>query len=260
VTKVDEVLRVGDTVEVKILKLSGEGKRISLSIRQALEDPWSQVEERFVVGQVYPGTVQRLTDFGAFVELSPGLEALAPASEFPPSKSGWRNGLESGQTRDWLVMAVDAAKHRVSLTPPADGTAPVEQPKIEVGAVVKGKVQRVERFGVFLWLGPGRVGLMPSAFSGTPRGEDLARRFPIADEIEAVVTELADDGRRIRLARKGVEIQERPTRSPRSRPRDERRRGPASRPAEVASGGEFGTLLADKLRAALGGKSDTPGT
>ncbi|HKQ62578.1 MAG TPA: S1 RNA-binding domain-containing protein, partial [Candidatus Polarisedimenticolaceae bacterium] len=201
VTRVDRVVKLGDTVRVKVLKLDADTGKVSLSIRQASEDPWQAVGDRFHAGQVCPGRVKRLASFGAFVELEPGVEALAPASEFPPAEGGWCHGLEPEQLRDWRVLSVDPAQRRISLMPDVPGL-PAEI-AVEPGRQLRGRIQRVESYGVFVWLGPGRVGLMPSALSDTPRGTDLARRFPVGSELEVEVAELGEDGR-IRLARPGV--------------------------------------------------------
>jgi small subunit ribosomal protein S1 len=258
VTRPGDAVKAGDVVNVKILKLDEANDRISLSIRQAEKDPWSGVEDRFRIGKIHSGTVQRVTDFGAFVELAPGIEALAPASEFPPSRSGWRDGLEPGKACDWLVLSVDPGQHRISVTPPVEGMSMENLPPMEVGASLKGKVQRVEKFGVFVWLGPGRVGLMPNAWSGAPRGEDLGRRFPVGEEVDVDVVELSSNGRRIRLAKKGAEVT--PTAAPngsKARSRDAKERARSSRSASESRNGAqngqegFGSVLADKLRAAL---------
>jgi small subunit ribosomal protein S1 len=249
VARVEEAVNVGDNVNVKILKLHESGRKISLSIRQAENDPWATVAETFKAGQTCSGVVQRLTQFGAFVELAPGVEALAPASEFAPSPEGWKHGLEVGRSRDWLVISVDSSQRRISITPPVDGFEGLATEPLQVGALVKGKVQRVENYGIFVWLGPGRVGLMPNALSGAPRDADMKRRFPLGLEVEAEVRELADDGRRIRLASKGAgrPVERRPRREPRPK------RSPVTpRPAPSADSSVFGTSLADKLRAALG--------
>jgi len=254
ISRVEDVVKQGDEVSVKILKLHDSGKKISLSIRQAENDPWAGVGATFHPGKIYPGTVRRLTQFGAFVEMGPGVEALAPASEFPPSAKGWKEGLAVGATSDWLVLSVDAPHRRISITPPVEGidlAASLEQ--LKEGALMKGKVQRIEDYGVFVWLAPGRVGLMPNALSGTPRGSDMKRHFPLGQEIEVEIRELEDDGRRIRLARKGVEAQ--PERRPRTAPRPDRAPR-VDRPTPAADTPGFGTSLADKLRAALAASSE----
>ena len=216
------------------------------------------MDQRFEVGKVYRGNVRRLTDFGAFVELAEGVEALAPASEFPPSPGGWREGLAPGTEQDWLVLSVDATQHRISVTPPVEGVGLEDLPALEAGSSAEGRVQRVEKFGVFVWLGPGRVGLMPNVWTGTPRGEDLSRRFPIGEKVEVDVVEVSEGGKRIRLAKQGVKIEQEPSvrQGPRRGPAGPGRRAPASRdesrrPAPEQQGEGFGTILADKLRAAL---------
>lgn len=261
--KVEDAVKVGDAVQVKILKLDDERGRISLSLRQAAEDPWKSLADRIAVGQSYPGTIRRLADFGVFVEFEPGVEALAPAREFPPSKSGWRDRLQVGKKLDWTVLSVDARQRRLSVMPPYVGEAPPDVP-VEVGATLKGRVQRLESYGVFVWLHPGRVGLMPNPLTGVPRGGDMLQRFPIDEEVEVEVVEISDDGK-IRLAHKDVASQRAATAA---QPRPDRRRerpkngapAPSERPPQkkrervqpAEPETPFGTSLADKLRAALG--------
>ena len=255
IKRVDQAVHVGEAVRVKILKLRDDSDRISLSIRQASEDPWASVTETYEVGGVYAGKVLRLADFGAFIELSAGVEALAPAREFPPSRGGWKDGLTPGSGHPWRVLNVDTERRRISLTPGGDGAAgPL--PELAPGVELNGKVQRIERFGVFVWLGPGRVGLMPNVLTGTPPGTDLERRFPIATDVDVEVVGIDDRGR-IRLAKKGAtrqtgrngdggSVQREPPR--RRAPRAER---PPQAPISDSTEG-FGSLLADKLKDALG--------
>jgi small subunit ribosomal protein S1 len=234
---VEDAVKLGDAVRVRVLKLKDSG-RISLSMRRAEEDPWSDIEQRFVVGQVYPGKVLRVAEFGAFVELAPGVEALAPASEFPPAAGGWNEGLESGSTRDWHLLALERQARRLTVTPPGE---PAAAPgPLGEGQELVGQVQRIERYGVFVWLGPGRVGLMPRAVCGAEGRDDLRRAFRIGEAVEVTVSAIEDGGRRIRLCRKGMKPE----------PAE-----PAPAPEPVADEhppAAFGTSLADKLRAALG--------
>jgi small subunit ribosomal protein S1 len=250
VQRVEDAVQLGDVVQVKILKIHPDTGKISLSLRAAQKDPWQDVAQGFQVGGTYPGKVVRLADFGAFVELAPGVEGLAPASEMPPRPGGWREGIEPGAVRDWQVLSVDPAERRISVTLP--GTQGVAA-TIEERALVPGRVQRIERYGVFVWLAPGRVGLMPRNWTGTPPGSDLAREFGIGDEVEVLIVEILDAGRKIRLARKGVDPAAPPAEET-TAPRPRARRAPPKReesPPPEQPGGSFGTTLADKLRAAL---------
>ncbi len=250
VHRAEDVLRVGDMVSVKILKLDEGSGKISLSVRQAQDDPWKDVESRFVAGGTYPGVVRRLVEFGAFVEIAPGLEALAPAREFPPAPGGWRQGLEPGTERRWRVMQVDAPRRRISVFPAIEGDDAGVAGTLEAGAKVRGRVQKVEPFGVFVWLSPGKVGLLPRAWSGVTGPLD-DRRFPVGSEIEVDVVEIVENGRRIRLSVGGAHLREADPR-PAPRPRPERPpRDESPKPPPSESGGSFGTNLGDMLRAAL---------
>jgi len=242
VDRVGEAVKMGETVQVKILKINEKSGRISLSLRQAQDDPWSDVATRFLRGETYPGVVRRIADFGAFVELAPGLEALAPASEFPPSPDGWKAGLDVGAERDWLVLSADAKARRMSLALPGETGSDVA---IEAEAEIECTVQRTENFGVFVWLRPGSVGLMPREWTGLSRDVDLRRSFRVGQKLDVRVVEVDESGRRIRLAKKGVEAHAEP---PKRSRREER--STESRP-EVDQG-TFGSILGDKLRAALG--------
>ncbi len=253
VAHASEALAAGDLVQVKILKLDEDSGRISLSIRQALDDPWRNASERYQIGATYPGVLRRLADFGAFVELAPGIEALAPADGFPPSAGGWSEGLRPGEESSWRLVALDAKRKRMSVVPAVGGETSMEVP-IQAGSKLKGRVQRVEKFGVFVWLRPGQVGLIPNVYTGTRRGTDLTSSFPVGREIDVEVIETDPDGRRIRLSVPGAAERVAPTSRPagpplqrpreRARPRDEA--VPEQPPTQT-----FGTSLGDALRQAI---------
>lgn len=147
----------------------------------------------------------------------------------------------------------------MSLAPAPEGEAIPASSALEPGARVRGKVQRVERFGVFVWLGPGRVGLVPGAWTGTPRGADLFRQFPIGRDVEATVVEVAEGGRRIRLtmAPEATARSEagQPARSD-GRERESRRVAADRNPRPEAPQAQspepaFGTHLGDALKSAF---------
>jgi small subunit ribosomal protein S1 len=246
VADASHVVKPGDEITVKVLRVDDDRQKISLGLKQLTADPWSRVHETYEIGQVRTGRVTRLAEFGAFVELEPGVEGLAHASTFAPTgrSDGWSTLAAPGTTAAFEILSIDLEKKRigVALVPEgsarAGGTAP-SQPEIVPGARLTGKVERHQKFGVFVFLAPGRTGLIPSSETGVAKEADIARAFPIGADVEVAVLEVDPTGRRIRLSRKAVldayEAAE---------VREYAERGDAS-PAEG-----FGSL-ADKLRGAL---------
>jgi small subunit ribosomal protein S1 len=213
-----EVVKPGDEITVKVLRVEEGTKKIALGLKQLQADPWSKVGEAYAVGGVHQGRVTRLADFGAFIELEPGVEALAHVSTFPPTgtQSGWKAAVPPGTTGAFEILSVDLEKKRigVAIVPEgsvrAEGVEPaVSRPtpsRVEIvpGSRLTGKVERHERYGVFVFLAPGRTGLIPLAETGVAREGDVARAFPIGSDVEVVVLEVDPSGRRIRLSRKAV--------------------------------------------------------
>jgi len=264
VVKPGDIVAVGDRVPVKVTKLDESGK-ISLSIRQAITDPWESVPSLFEVGKAYHGTLKRFADFGAFVELRRGIEALAPAREFPPKAAGWRDGLEVEGNYDWVVIAVDGARRRITVVPAFAGWEAFFGPLPEPGTKLTGKVAKAEVFGIFVWLGPGRVGMVPRVWSGAANGPGFESRFPVGSDLAVEVVDVQDEGRRIRLSVEGVDreaadaeqaARRESARPPRREARHERPRRESPPPPPPASepGGGFGGHLGEALRAALGKK------
>ncbi|BCS35539.1 30S ribosomal protein S1 [Luteitalea sp. TBR-22] len=116
-------LKAGDDITVKVLRVDETSGKISLGLKQLLEDPWVKAGESFAVGQVVPGRITRLAEFGAFVEIAPGIEALAHASTFPPGQRGaWRRTVQAGQAGHFQVLTVEPDKKRIGVTLVAEGT------------------------------------------------------------------------------------------------------------------------------------------
>jgi small subunit ribosomal protein S1 len=236
----------GDEVTVKVLRVEDGTQKIALSVKELTDDPWSKVAATYEVGQVYTGRVTRVTEFGAFVELEPGVEALAHVSTFEPTgrSSGWARSLPVGMTAPFEVVSVDLEKKRIGVALVPEGSArgasvATARAGIVPGARLTGKVERHERFGVFVFLAPGRIGLMPLSETGVGKEADVARAFPVGADVEVVVLEADDAGRRIRVSRKAVlDAQEA------AEVRDYAER------VEASAGESFGSL-ADKLRGAL---------
>ncbi|PYR71273.1 MAG: hypothetical protein DMF88_00250 [Acidobacteria bacterium] len=243
------VVAAGDQITVKVLRVDEGTGKISLGLKQLQGDPWSAVGTTYTVGQVRSGRVTRVTDFGAFVELEPGIEALAHASTFPPSgrKGGWAASIPVGTTAAFEILSVDLAQKRIGVALVEEGSsraaaATASQNVLAPGTIVVGKVERHERFGVFVFLSPGRTGLMPFSETGLDRDADLVKAFPIGSEVEVAVLEADASGRRIRLSRKAVAQQ-----------REQAQLREYAERSDATSAKSMGSL-ADKLRDALKGR------
>jgi len=247
VSDTSQFVKPGEEITVKVLRVDEDKQKISLGLKQLSADPWSTVPATYEVGQVRTGRVTRIADFGAFVELEPGVEGLAHASTFAPTgrSQGWSTLVAPEMTAPFEILSIDLEKKRigVALVPEgssrAGGTAP-SQPGIAPGARLTGKVERHEKFGVFVFLAPGRIGLIPSSETGVAKEADVAKAFPVGADVDVVVLEVeAPPGRRIRLSVKAiVDAHE-----------AEEVREYAER-ADAAPAEGFGSL-ADKLRGAL---------
>lgn len=245
------LLTAGDAITAKVLRVDEETQKIALSTKQLAEDPWAAVQATYEVGQVHVGRVTRVAEFGAFVELSPGVEGLAHVSTFAPSgrPSDWTRQVPIGMTADFQILSIDIDKRRIGVAlvqeierAPATVASGSSEHRIVPGARITGKVERHEKFGVFVFLAPGVTGLMPHSETGVSREGDLAKAFPIGTEVEVIVLETDPAGRRIRLSRKAVfDAQE----AEELREYHER--------ADSAPTGGLGSL-ADKLRGALGSR------
>jgi small subunit ribosomal protein S1 len=206
-----EVVRPGEEVTVKVLRVDEATDRIALGLKQLSADPWSTAPARYESGQVVVGRVTRLAQFGAFVELEPGVEGLAHASAFAPTghSSGWSKSVPVGTTMAFEILSVDAEKKRIGLAPAPEGSATSDRTSrpgegIVPGARVTGKVERHEPFGVFVFLAPGRTGLIPNSETGVAKEADLKSALPVGSDVEVIVLEVDGEGRRIRLSRKAA--------------------------------------------------------
>jgi len=245
VADTSQVVKPGDEITVKVLRVDDDGQKIALGLKQLMADPWTAVESTYEVGQVRTGRVTRVADFGAFVELEPGVEALAHASTFAPTgrAESWVRSVTVGMTAAFEILTIDLEKKRIGVALVPEGSArassAITVQSIAAGARLSGKVERHEPFGVFVFLAPGRTGLIPASETGVAKEADVAKAFPVGSDVEVIVLEVDPAGRRIRLSRKAVLD---------AHEADEVREYKA-RPDGGPSGG-FGSL-ADKLRGAL---------
>ena len=170
VNKPADVLTMGQAVEVKVLKVGGdsdrgEKKRISVGLKQLQPHPWDAVAEKFKTGERVRGTVTRLMEFGAFVELEPGIEGLIHISEMSWSKGKIRKAsdvVKPGETVEVVILQVNAADHRLSLglkQALGDPWADIAQ-RFAVGSAVEGPVTNLTKFGAFVQLSEGIEGMV----------------------------------------------------------------------------------------------------
>ena len=198
-----DLLRVGDPVTVKVLRIDQEKGRISLSLKALEGDPWGAVAGRLRERQVVRGRAARSTEFGLFVELLPGVDGLLHVTEIPRSRQGaMREAAAAGAEIAVLIVSIDPEKRRVALALAPEGAEPGQrmESRVEVGATLTGTVERHEPFGVFVRLGPGQTGLVPSAELTMSRGADPRKVFPAGSEIKVLVLAIEEGGRRIRLS------------------------------------------------------------
>jgi len=241
-----KVVQPGEQITVKILSVDEQRGKISLGLKQLQTDPWTTAEGTYWVGQVLTGKVTRIADFGAFIELEPGIEALAHVSTFTPTgkRGGWKAAVAPGTEVAVEIMSIDLERRRLGVAVVQEGSvraagARAAKVEIAVGACIKGTVERHEKYGVFVFLAPGITGLMPLAESGVDRGGDVRKAFPVGGDLEVMVLEVDPSGRRIRLSRKAVlEAAE----------QSEAREFTKQQEQQQSEG--FGAL-ADKLRAAI---------
>jgi small subunit ribosomal protein S1 len=125
VTDTSHVVRAGEEITVKVLRVDDEGKKIALGLKQLSADPWSTVPTAYEVGQVRTGRVTRVAEFGAFVELEPGVEALAHASTFAPTghSKGWSRSVAVEMTAEFEILSIDLDKKRIGVALVGEGSA-----------------------------------------------------------------------------------------------------------------------------------------
>ncbi len=199
-----EVLTVGEEVEAKILKFDQEKNRVSLGIKQLGDDPWVALTRRYPVGTRLFGKVSNLTDYGAFVEIEPGIEGLVHVSEMDWTNKNIHPGkiAQLGDEVEVMILEIDEDRRRLSLgmkqckpNPWDDFSATHAK-----GDKVSGQIKSITDFGVFIGLPGGIDGLVHlSDLSWTQTGEEAIRNFKKGDELQAVILAIDVEKERISL-------------------------------------------------------------
>jgi small subunit ribosomal protein S1 len=208
-----QIATPGEEITVKVLRVDDDTQKIALGLKQLTADPWSRVEATYEIGQVLTGRVTRVAEFGAFVELEPGVEGLAHASTFAPTgrAQGWSAQVTPGMTGPFEILSIDLDKKRIGVALVPEGSSRADgalrsSETIVPGARLTGKVERLEKFGVFVFLAPGRTGLIPLSETGIAREADVAKAFPVGADVEVIVLGVDEPpGRRIRLSVKAIQ-------------------------------------------------------
>ncbi|MFO0735808.1 MAG: 30S ribosomal protein S1 [Labilithrix sp.] len=200
----EELFKVGDEVTVKVLKYNPETERVSLGLKQTQEDPWSHAEEAFPPGKKVHGKVMSITDYGAFVELEPGVEGLIHVSEMSWTKKVKHPSklLEVGQEIDCQVLEVDAKAKRISLglkqLEPDPWTLFTE--KYSPGDKIGGKVRSITDYGVFIGIEEGVDGMVhKSDLSWTAKVNNPADLYHKGDDVEAIILSINHDEKKVSL-------------------------------------------------------------
>ncbi|TXC73926.1 30S ribosomal protein S1 [Sphingorhabdus soli] len=205
-----EVINIGDTVKVQIIRINRETQRISLGMKQLESDPWEGAEAKYPVGAKLSGRVTNITEYGAFVELEAGIEGLVHVSEMSWTKKNVHPGkiVSTSQEVEVLVLEVDSDKRRISLglkqaqsNPWADFAE-----KYPIGSTVEGEVKNATEFGLFIGLDGDVDGMVHmSDIAWGISGEDALALHRKGEMVKAVVLDIDDEKERISLGMKQLE-------------------------------------------------------
>jgi len=200
-----EILSIGETVKVQVIKINKETHRISLGMKQLQDDPWGTVEAKYPLRTVFTGRVTNITDYGAFVELEPGVEGLVHISEMSWTKKNVHPGkiVSTSQEVQVMILEIDTAKRRVSLGLKQTMGNPwdVFAENHPIGSEIEGDVKNITEFGLFVGLDDGIDGMVHlSDLSWDQRGEEAIQTYHKGDVVQAVVTEVDIEKERISLS------------------------------------------------------------
>jgi small subunit ribosomal protein S1 len=204
-----QVLNVGDTVKVQIVKINPDTQRISLGMKQLLNDPWDGADAKYPVGARYSGKITNITDYGAFVELESGVEGLVHVSEMSWTKKTLHPSkiVNPGDEVDVIVIDVDGDKRRISLGMKQAQANPwdafiAENP---IGSTIKGEIKNITEFGLFVGVNDDLDGMVHmSDIDWNQPGEEAIKAFKRGDMVEAKLLDVDVEKERISLGIKQV--------------------------------------------------------
>ena len=199
-----EMLTVGQTIKVQVIRFNEDTQRISLGMKQLENDPWQAAADKYKVGEIYKGKVTNITDYGAFVELEDGIEGLVHVSEMSWTRKNVHPGkiVSTSEEVEVKVLEVDIDKRRISLgikqCMPNPWAAYVEEHP--VGSVITGKIKNITEFGLFIGLTDEIDGMIHlSDISWDKSGEEAVKDYTKGQEIEAKIIDVDVEKERISL-------------------------------------------------------------
>ncbi|HZY67379.1 MAG TPA: 30S ribosomal protein S1 [Devosia sp.] len=199
-----EVLSIGETIKVQIIRINHESHRISLGMKQLQSDPWEGIEAKYPVGAKFSGRVTNITDYGAFVELEPGIEGLIHVSEMSWTKKNVHPGkiVSTSQEVEVMVLEVDPDKRRISLGLKQTLANPWETfaDKFPIGSTIEGEVKNKTEFGLFIGLDGDVDGMVHLSDLDWQRpGEQVLDEYNRGDMVQAKVLDVDVEKERISL-------------------------------------------------------------
>ncbi len=238
----NEMVQIGDEIDVKILGVDAAGQQLSLGIKQTMTNPWDTVTDKYSEGTVVTGKVRNLTNYGAFVELEQGIDGLLHVSDMSWTRkvSHPSEMVEKGQEIKCRVLSVDQGRRRIALglkqldQDPWVSTIP---DKYQPNQLVKGKVTKITNFGVFVGLEDGLEGLLHISELADHKVENPEDVVKVGDEIEVKVLRVDIDERKIGLSRKRVEWSEEQEDAANRAEQKEANRAEQQKPTQELKGG-----------------------
>ncbi len=206
----NEVLSIGDKVEVQVLKINHDKKEISLGMKQCQQNPWDEVAKKYPNGMQVSGVVRNLTNYGAFIEIEEGIDGLLHVSDmsYVRKVSNPSEVVQKGQKVTCVVLSVDQERKRVALGLKQMGKDPWEgdiPERFKPGQKVKGKITKLTNFGVFVELEPGLEGLLHISELSENKIESPEEVVKVGDEVDVKVLRVDTKDRKIGLSMKNVD-------------------------------------------------------
>jgi len=205
-----EVLKLGDTITVQIIKFNSETQRISLGMKQLQDDPWNSIDEKYPIGSKTKGRITNITDYGAFVELDEGIEGLVHVTEISWTKKNVHPGkiVSTSEQVEVMILDIEESKRRISLGLKQCVANPWEEfnNKYSVGSELEGEIKNITDFGIFIEASDQIDGLVHlSDISWEGNTEEMLNKFKKGELIKTKILDISVENERISLGIKQLE-------------------------------------------------------